>query len=492
MVVPKNANVSRMMSKNKNKPLKTNISNSKKEFKSSENCPEELRLGPKEKYTLPERKLTSYKKRKKAKMLYFIPDWDDLVDPRYDFVNDYHYSELFGIKHDSHRDDYYSHELMERYNYDGILVSKVIIEESKIKKARIESMGIHKYLRVPKKMPVMGDCGAFGYIAEEIPPYKTSEIVEYYEQLDFDYGVTIDHLIVPGICRKEFCYRERPEGGYEEIEVTEYDKLKNEPNFREVKSPTKQRLLTDLRLTIYKENKFNVNEAQRRWNITLNNGKDFIKTWKKSHYKFQPVAACQGWNPESYTEMFKEYQKMGYDFIALGSLVRSPTSEVLKVLESIAPIRKKDTRIHLFGIARLDAVPEFMKLGVYSCDSASHLRRAWLGSSSNYWLTANKTYAAIRIPPVRGHNARIKKMIKEERGTEEEFLTMENNARQALWDFDKGKFSLKETLDKVLEYDQRIGDKRDAHEKLYRTLLTDKPWKKCPCPLCRELGIEVL
>ena len=39
----------------------------------------------------------------------------------------------------------------------------------------------------------MGDCGAFGYINEKVPPYTTEEILDYYTRLDFDFGVSIDH-----------------------------------------------------------------------------------------------------------------------------------------------------------------------------------------------------------------------------------------------------------------------------------------------------------
>jgi hypothetical protein len=31
----------------------------------------------------------------------------------------------------------------------------------------------------------MGDCGAFGYITEDVPPYTTDEILDYYSRLDF-------------------------------------------------------------------------------------------------------------------------------------------------------------------------------------------------------------------------------------------------------------------------------------------------------------------
>ena len=91
----------------------------------------------------------------------------------------------------------YAHQMYPNPNYDGILISKVVAEKSKKKKDRINAMGVHRFLRVPRDFPIMGDCGAFGYIGERDPPYTTPEIIDYYSRLDFDYGVSIDHLCVP-------------------------------------------------------------------------------------------------------------------------------------------------------------------------------------------------------------------------------------------------------------------------------------------------------
>ena len=61
-------------------------------------------------------------------MKYFIPEWDDRVDPDYDFLND-------GITadRDPYVHDVYSHEIYPSPNYDGILVSKSVIEDNKTK-----------------------------------------------------------------------------------------------------------------------------------------------------------------------------------------------------------------------------------------------------------------------------------------------------------------------------------------------------------------------
>ena len=48
----------------------------------------------------------------------------------------------------------------------------------------------------PPLFPVFGDCGAFDYITKDAPPFTTDEMLNYYSRLDFDYGVSLDHLIL--------------------------------------------------------------------------------------------------------------------------------------------------------------------------------------------------------------------------------------------------------------------------------------------------------
>ena len=124
-------------------------------------------------------------------MKYFIPEWDDRVDPDYDFLTD-----TATEGRDPYSHDVYAHEIYPTPNYDGVLISKIIIEQNKTKKARIEEMGVHKFIRFDNGRPIMGDCGAFGYVDEEVPPFETKEILDYYQRLGFDIGVSIDHLIV--------------------------------------------------------------------------------------------------------------------------------------------------------------------------------------------------------------------------------------------------------------------------------------------------------
>lgn len=61
-------------------------------------------------------------------MQYFIPEWDDHVDPTYNFLTD-----TLTPDRDPHEDEVYAHEIYPTPNYDAILVSKVVVEASKKK-----------------------------------------------------------------------------------------------------------------------------------------------------------------------------------------------------------------------------------------------------------------------------------------------------------------------------------------------------------------------
>ncbi len=380
-------------------------------------------------FYLPE---SEYAKNYTGHMRYFIPEWDDRVDPNYDFISD-----TSEPGRDTYRDDVYAHEIYPTPNYDGILVSKVIVEANKKKKALIEQMGVHEFIRFDKSRPVMGDCGAFDYINEYLPPFQTEEILDYYERLGFNIGVSIDHLIV---------------GKY-------------------AQDPT---------------------ERMRRYTLTKDNAEEFLKKHKAGGYTFLPSGIAQGWDPKSYRDAAADLIDMGYTHICLGGLVRTTTKDIIEILKEIKPLIPDYLTVHLFGIARPNALEAFCQLGANAMDSASQLRRAWLGSGDNYHTIEGEKYAAIRIPPVDGHGVRVKKMVEQGRGTVEQFKELESNALRALRAYDKGQESLDNCLEAVLAYDQFIGDDRDIHREYYRKVLTDMPWKKCDCEICRNIGIEVI
>lgn len=48
----------------------------------------------------------------------------------------------------------------------------------------------------------MGDCGAFQYLAEAQSPYTCEEVLTYYNDLNFDLGITLDHVIPANVVRR--------------------------------------------------------------------------------------------------------------------------------------------------------------------------------------------------------------------------------------------------------------------------------------------------
>lgn len=368
-----------------------------------------------------------WQKSHRAKLRYFIPEWDDLVDPDYDFENDGHSGGTGDWSNET-----YAHQMYPEPNYDGILISKVVAEKSKKKKERINAMGVHRFLRVPRQFPIMGDCGAFGYIGEEVPPYTTDEILDYYTRLDFDYGVSIDHLIVT---------------------ATEQQK-------------------------------------QFRYDLTIHNAEDFLKEHRKRGLSWEPIGAVQGWDAPSYTEGARRYVAMGYKYIALGGLVRTGTSEILRVLQSVHEVVPETVKIHLFGLARIGAISQFAAMGVRSIDSASYLRQAWMRGAQGYLLEEGQ-FATIRIPEA-GKSFRSKDMIKKRGLEEQQVIKMEQRAIGSLRAFAKHQCSLEDCLDAVLEYDQHISENRVDMSALYRRTLEERPWEKCTCDICRKSGVEVV
>jgi len=364
----------------------------------------------------------------RKKLRYFIPEWDDLVDPDYDFLTETHAGGTMNWFN-----EVYAHQMYPEPNYDGILLSRAVAEKGISKSQRINALGVHRMLRVPREFQIMGDCGAFDYIMEDVPPYSTEDVIDYYTRLDFDIGVSVDHLIV---------------------KATDHQRMD-------------------------------------RYNMTIENAAEFLKQHRKAKLPWTPVGAVQGWDPASYAAAAGKYAKMGYDYIGLGGLVRSTTKNILAIVEAVRECVPSDMRIHLFGIARPGAVPRMVKAGVTSIDSASHLRRAWLGTGQNYHTLDGKNYTAIRIPQA-GKSFRAKRMVSEGRVTVEKIERMEADCLKLVRDFDKGKVSLSVTLDALCEYDNLVDEGRLDIRPLLEELLVDAPWKSCPCDICQKDKIEVV
>ena len=401
-----------------------------------------------------------------------MPDWEDKVDPNFDFRTD---------KYSSDRDvskDVYAHEIFSRPPYDGLLVSRAVAEKSKTKFEILLRRGARAYFRLPDELEVFGDCGAFSYVNEEKPWYDTEDVLEYYEAIGVDYGASVDHLVVDTIYVTE-TIEERSEDG---TIVTKLQKRKKQ---------------------------MSEEERKRRIQLTLENAEEFLRLHRERGYKFTPVGVAQGWTPETYAESVRALLKMGYTYIALGGLARSSASTVLNVLKAVMqaideyPNRSlNEIRLHLFGVAKLSLINELPKYRVTSIDSASYLRKAWLRSGQNYLGIDGKWYTAIRVP--QSHHPKVQEYVKNNGHSLKDVEAQEQFCLEMLQRHNDIGLSSKELdnlLDVLVDYDnyllrlgddgQRMRNKSVSREK-YRRTLEMKPWENCPCEVCQNLGIHVL
>jgi hypothetical protein len=118
---------------------------------------------------------------------------------------------------------------------------------------------------------------------------------------------------------------------------------------------------------------------------------------------------AQGWSPAYYANAVKEFQNLGYRYIALGGMVPLKTNEILLRLRRVKKVLHRGTRLHRLGVTRLDRIHEFKQLGVVSFDSTSPLLQAFKDDKDNYY-TVDRTYSAIRVPQVEG-NAKLRNRI---------------------------------------------------------------------------------
>lgn len=290
-------------------------------------------------------------------MKFFFPDSQDLVDPSFDFR-----TEKRNDLRIRQRDDLYAHEIFPSAPYDGMLVSRAIVEGAGGtagrytlgQQRRFYAEGVREFLRLPVHLHIMGDCGAFSYVKEKEPPVTVEDVTRFYEESGFDCGASVDHVILE--------YNAAWDSAAPGVEPVPADCI-------------------------------------RRQEITIELAREFLQNAKRQKVRFEPLGVAQGWSPRSYARAVSGLQKMGYSYIALGGMVPLKSHEIMSVLEAVSEKRKPQTRLHLFGVTRLDHVRQFASHGVVSFDSTSPLRQAFKDDRDNYY-SSDRTYVAIRVPQV--------------------------------------------------------------------------------------------
>ena len=134
-------------------------------------------------------------------MKFFFPDSQDFVDESFDFE-----SETRSELRVRQRDDRYPHEFFQRsplrWNPGVKSGSRRpwrggTGKYSAAQRHRFMRVGVREYFRLENTtLETMGDCGAFTYVREERPPYTAAEVADFYASCGFDYGLSVDHVIL--------------------------------------------------------------------------------------------------------------------------------------------------------------------------------------------------------------------------------------------------------------------------------------------------------
>lgn len=381
-------------------------------------------------------------------MRFFFPDSQDLVDPSFDFE-----TEERSATRLRHRDDQYAHEVFASPPFDGLLVSKGMVDGfgetgsrySIAQRHRLLRVGAPQFFRVPAEspFPIMGDCGAFTYVREQEPPYTVEDVLQFYFECRFAFGISVDHVIL--------AYDERWDNLLPGIRVPE--------------------------------------EFQFRQNLTIDLAKRFLELHREERLPFEPLGAAQGWSPLSYADSVRRLQAIGYRYIAVGGLVPLKTKDILGCLQAIDAVRQPETRLHLLGVTRTDQVESFARYGAVSFDSTSPLRQAFKDDRDNYY-TLDRAYTAIRVPQVEG-NPRLQRRIRAGQVAHDAARRLEQECLAVFKAFDIGATSIDHLVDVLHQYEELYDPGADRRV-VYRETLEAQAWKLCSCEVCRALGYHVI
>jgi hypothetical protein len=381
-------------------------------------------------------------------MKFFFPDSQDQIDPSFDFATEQR--SIFRVRQ---RDDRYAHEVLAHPPFDGILVSKTIVDGlpgaagkyTIAQRHRLYRVGAREFFRldnVTPRLATMGDCGAFSYVREDEPPYSPDEVIDFYEECGFDFGISVDHVIL----------------GYD---------------------PAADRDLSHPNAAKWRE----------RQELTLSLAQSFRQRCTAREVRFEPIGVAQGWSPRSYAHSVRELQKMGYKRIALGGMVPLRTPDVLTCLEAVARIRRRATQFHLLGITRCENVDAFERCGVTSFDSTSPFRQSFKDDTDNYYAV-ERMYVAIRIPQVDG-NPKLRARIRAGQVRQAVAIKLEQACLSSMRRYDAGELKAATVLRALVEYDDLCDVGKDRTD-AYRETLEARPWKTCSCGLCARVGIDVI
>lgn len=381
-------------------------------------------------------------------MKFFFADTYDAVDPLCDFSDDPRRS-------GSNRANEYvfAHELLSSPPYDGILISRTNFGSGQVRgrytqtqKIVALNQGVRKLLHLDannekhEPIPVMGDCGAYTYINSKVPPYDVPDTFEFYQNYGFTFGLSPDHI------------------------VAEFD-----PRWDDTRTcPV---------------------DVLSRSEFTSNKAIEFIRHCQSQKTSFTPVGVIQSWSPSSAKMYARKLIDAGYTYIAIGGMAQRPIKDVYNTVLEIGSILPDDVKLHILGFNRPESLKLFVGLPVYSFDGSSPSLRSIRDGKSNYFSPTGDHYAAMRLPPL--NESKIWRKI--ESGKLDQDLAQKYDALtlEMVRKYARRECDIDEALEALDKHDLLFfGESKNL--KAYRRLLSDRPWEKCDCDICRQIGIEVV
>lgn len=398
-------------------------------------------------------------------MKFIFSDCLDYVDPAYDFIQD-----RSAPERKPYWDDEFPHQIMKAPPYDGILVSRAIVEDkyTESQAMRFRREGARAFLRFNESENlqkwVFGDCGAFQYAKQETPPYSPANMAEFYSDGRFTHGCSVDHIIF------EFY-----------------------PDLQGMAPPSDAEVAKTCRF---------------RYDLTLDNARSFLEESRHID-NFTPLGVVQGWSPGSMAEAASELLRMGYRYLAIGGLVPLKAEEIHQTLRAIFDKIGYQTKasVHLLGFEKANLLDEF--IGTYpitSIDTTSPLTKAFKDDRKNFYLDNGKGgidyYTSIRIPQAM-ENLSFKRAVQAGTLKQETIIEFEQAALTSLRAYDRGDLPLADTLDAIMAYSKlfhlakkssqkAINKNLDTLAQEYQRTLADRPWKKCNCAICAACSVEVI
>lgn len=379
---------------------------------------------------------------------FYFPDSQDQIDPSFDFI-----TERRSIYRVRQRDDRYAHDVIDPPPYDGLLISKPMVDGlpgktgkyTEAQRNRLYREGAKRFFRLNQRnvnLKIMGDCGAFTYVREPEPVYTVEEVLSFYAECGLDLGIAVDHLIF----------------GYD------------------------AKLDTKGAADVPEEWKF-------RQDLTIEFAAEFLQLHRVRKCGFKPMAVAHGWSPLSYAMAVSQLQDIGYDRIALGGMVPLKTPDILDTLREVSVVLDPLVQLHLLGVTRTAHLQDFTGFGVTSFDSTSPFVQAFKDEKDNYH-TLDGSFIALRIPQVDG-NTRLRKQVTAGLVDQRSARRLERDCLSSLRKYDKDCIGVESVLNAIRGYEELFGTKKDRSAE-YRRTLEAKPWKQCGCTVCTEIGVEVI